>query len=54
MRTLSAAALESRLYELDAQFRRDMATLTEKYDAARTAVENAIAEHGGDAGAGEA
>lgn len=40
---LSQDELNDRLYALDAQFRRDMASLTERYDAARTAVENALA-----------
>lgn len=40
---LPLPALTDRLDELDAQFRRDMATLTERYDAARQAVEAAVA-----------
>jgi hypothetical protein len=41
--SLSLTSLQDRLYDLDARFRRDMAALTEKYDAARSAVESAIA-----------
>ena len=42
---LSRDELEDKLYELDAQFRRDMASLTERYDAARTALETEMEKH---------
>lgn len=42
---LSKEELEDKLYELDAQFRRDMASLTERYDAARSALEAEMEKH---------
>ena len=41
--SLSAVELQDRLDQLDMQFRHDMTALTEKYDAARTSVEDAMA-----------
>lgn len=39
---LTREALEDRLYELDAQFRRDMASLTDRYDDAQTAIQSSL------------
>jgi hypothetical protein len=39
---LSQHALEDRLYDLDTQFRRDMASLTDRYDDAQEAIQAAL------------
>lgn len=44
LRGCSIDDLQDRLYDLDSQFRRDMAALTEKYDVARSAIESVLAE----------
>lgn len=40
--SLSLMEVQDRMDELDSQFRRDMALLTEKYDAARQALETVV------------
>lgn len=40
--SLSQKALEDRLYDLDTQFRRDMALLTDRYDDAQEAIQAAL------------
>ena len=43
LESLPLARLQERVLELDARFRKDMAALTEKYDAAQQAVRAALA-----------